>query len=78
MRPFTSNSLIGGGGQEYRENRHVVFVRTFASIMSNFQDKVNSVILTCEDINLGAEELKNCPYDKERFQECLDRVQRGV
>ncbi|KAJ3331033.1 hypothetical protein HDU76_004259 [Blyttiomyces sp. JEL0837] len=73
-RPFAGQS----SNPNYQENRHVAFVRTFASIMSNFQDKVNTVISIYDEINLSVEELKTCPYVKERFQECLDKIQRAI
>ncbi|KAJ3099515.1 hypothetical protein HDU96_010687, partial [Phlyctochytrium bullatum] len=62
----------------YRENRHVIFVREFASLVSIFQDKVNTAIAIYDDIKYAIEELKSCVFIKEKFQDILDRIQKAV
>ncbi|KAJ3411544.1 hypothetical protein HDV05_002063 [Chytridiales sp. JEL 0842] len=71
-------ATAGSHSENHRENRHVVFVRTFASIISNFHDKVNGAITIYEEINLAIEELKTCVYAKEKFQFCLDNIQKSI
>ncbi|KAJ3071427.1 hypothetical protein HDU98_005356 [Podochytrium sp. JEL0797] len=83
-RPFMSNgapdtpgrgsAAAGGGG----ENRHVAFVRTFAQIVSNFQDKVNSAIEIYDEISVNVEELRTCAFGKEHFGKCLGRIQKAL
>ncbi|KAJ3049329.1 hypothetical protein HK097_009672, partial [Rhizophlyctis rosea] len=61
-----------------RENRHVIYVREFASFVSVFQDKVNGVLSILGDINAAVEELRTCPFERETFEAILMRVQGGV
>ncbi|KAI8852562.1 dynein heavy chain and region D6 of dynein motor-domain-containing protein [Chytridium lagenaria] len=74
-RPFSSQTNLS---ESYRENRHVVFVREFASIVSVFQDKVNSAISIYDEIKLSIEELKICVFSREKFQDTLDKIQRSI
>lgn len=61
-----------------RENRHVNFVREFANVVSVFQDKVDALIGYYDDINKSIEEMKGCPYQVERFEDALGRIQKLV
>lgn len=61
-----------------RENRHVMFVREFANVVSVFQDKVDSLISYYEDINKSIEEMKSCPYQANRFEDILSKIQKLV
>ncbi|KAJ3265095.1 hypothetical protein HDU77_006529 [Chytriomyces hyalinus] len=74
-KPFM---LSGSTDSPSRENRHVAFVRTFGSIVSNFQDKVNEAISINDEINLTVEELRNCPFGAEVFMKSLDKIQRAL
>ncbi|OZJ04271.1 hypothetical protein BZG36_02479 [Bifiguratus adelaidae] len=61
-----------------RENRHVMFVREFASVVSIFQDKVDALIGYSAEIGTILEDLQTCPYSKESFTEHLESIQRIV
>jgi hypothetical protein len=61
-----------------RENRHIQFVREFASVVSILQDKTNSVIDLCKDIIRAVEDLATCPYTSEAFSELLAKIQAAV
>ncbi|KAJ3212195.1 hypothetical protein HDU67_003972 [Dinochytrium kinnereticum] len=74
-RPFSSQSNLN---ENFRENRHVIFVREFASIVSVFQDKVNSAISIFDEIKLAIEELKSSVFSNEKFQDILDKIQRLI
>lgn len=71
-------SYITGSPLDTRENRHVNFVREFANVVSVFQDKVDALIGYYDDINKSIEEMKGCPYQVERFEDALGRIQKLV
>ena len=66
-------SSVGG-----RDNRHIQFVCEFASILSIFQDKTNSVIDLYKDLLRAVEDLATCPYTSETFSELLVKIQAAV
>lgn len=59
-------------------NRHVVFVRDFASTVSIFQDKVNGVLGIYEEINAYLSELRTCAFSKEKFDPIINSIQKSV
>jgi hypothetical protein len=61
-----------------RDNRHIQFVREFASVVSVLQDKTNNVIDLCRAILLAVEDLATCPYTSEAFSELLAKIQAAV
>ena len=61
-----------------RDNRHIQFVREFASVISVLQDKTNSVIDLYKDILRAVEDLATCPYTNEAFLELLAKIQAAV
>ncbi|KAJ8651627.1 hypothetical protein O0I10_012803 [Lichtheimia ornata] len=71
-------SYITGSPLDTRENRHVNFVREFANVVSVFQDKVDALIGYYDDINKSIEEMKGCPYQVERFEDALGRIQKLI
>lgn len=58
--------------------RHVLFVREFAAAVSLYQEKVNSLLVIWEEINAEVEELKVCPFSKERLSGTMDKIQKNV
>ncbi|KAJ2847645.1 dynein heavy chain, partial [Coemansia erecta] len=60
---------------ESQENRNASFVRDFASDVSLFQEKVETLIALNDDINAAVRELSTCPYDEANFRDILDRIQ---
>lgn len=71
-------SYLTGTPLDARENRHVMFVREFANVVSVFQDKVDALIGYYDDINKSIEEMKACPYQIDRFEDALGRIQKLV
>ncbi|CAO3629084.1 unnamed protein product [Cunninghamella echinulata] len=71
-------SYLTGTPLDARENRHVMFVREFANVVSVFQDKVDSLISYYEDINKSIEEMKSCPYQANRFEDILSKIQKLI
>lgn len=65
-------------GADGRDNRHIQFVREFASAVSGLQDKTNYVIDLYKDIMRAVEDLSTCPYTSEAFSELLAKVQAAV
>ncbi|KAI0369874.1 dynein heavy chain protein 2 [Pilatotrama ljubarskyi] len=61
-----------------RDNRHIMFVREFASVVSILQDKTNNVIDLYKDILRSVEELSTCPYTPEAFRELLGKIQAAI
>jgi hypothetical protein len=61
-----------------RDNRHIQFVREFASVISVLQDKTNNVIDLYKDILRAVEDLATCSYTTEAFSELLGRVQAAI
>ncbi|TFK18751.1 dynein heavy chain protein 2 [Coprinopsis marcescibilis] len=61
-----------------RDNRHIQFVREFASVVSILQDKTNSVIDLYKDILRAVEDLATCSYTTEAFTELLNRIQTSI
>ncbi|TFK68520.1 hypothetical protein BDN72DRAFT_677591 [Pluteus cervinus] len=61
-----------------RDNRHIQFVREFASVVSVLQDKTNNVIDLYKDIVRNVEDLATCPYTTEAFSELLSKIQAAI
>ena len=61
-----------------RDNRHIQFVREFASVVSVLQDKTNNVIDLYRDILRAVEDLATCAYTHEAFSELLSKIQAAV
>jgi hypothetical protein len=61
-----------------RDNRHILFVREFARVISVLQDKTNSVIDMYKDILRAVEDLATCLYTSEAFSELLAKIQAAV
>ncbi|KDQ51322.1 hypothetical protein JAAARDRAFT_140422 [Jaapia argillacea MUCL 33604] len=60
------------------DNRHIQFVREFASVVSVLQDKTNNVIDLYKDISRAVEDLATCPYTSEAFSELLGKIQAAI
>jgi len=60
------------------ENQHVTFVRDFAHQVSIFQDKVDALITSYDDISRHIEDLKTCAYKNRKFQGNLEKIQKII
>ena len=65
-------------GMDARENRHLMFVREFSSVVSIFQDKVDALISIYDEILKLIDELPVCPFVHEKFASILSGVQKLV
>ncbi|KAJ8587100.1 hypothetical protein M405DRAFT_742471 [Rhizopogon salebrosus TDB-379] len=61
-----------------RENRHIQFVREFASVVSILQDKTNNVIDLYRNILRAVEDLATCTYTSEAFSDLLGKIQSAI
>lgn len=61
-----------------RENRHLAFVREFASVVSVLQDKTNAAIDTSRDVDRLVEELATCTYSTAAFAPIIKQIQAIV
>ncbi|KAK3805063.1 MAG: dynein heavy chain [Linnemannia elongata] len=67
-----------GSAADARENRHIVFVREFASVVSIFQDKVDSLIAIYDDIMKLIDELPVCSFVHTTFSGIILRIQKLI
>ncbi|KAG0004346.1 hypothetical protein BGZ79_009578 [Entomortierella chlamydospora] len=70
--------IAPGNALDARENRHIMFVREFASVVSIFQDKVDALISIYDDIMKLIDELPVCPFVHSTFASILSRVQKLI
>ncbi|UZJ53926.1 hypothetical protein CBS101457_003246 [Exobasidium rhododendri] len=79
-RAMTYLPGTGGGvtSNDVRENKQVVFVRQFASLVSLFQDKTNDVIGLQREVLTIVEELSGCAYATEEFSVRLQKIQATI
>ncbi|KAF9287595.1 hypothetical protein BGZ68_001583 [Mortierella alpina] len=73
-----SSYINPGSSADARENRHLMFVREFASVVSIFQDKVDSLIEIYDDIMKLIDELPVCPFVHSTFSSIILRVQKLI
>lgn len=71
--PYTS-----GGGQDSHGSKHTHYVREFASVVSEFQDRTDSLIDLYADLSRTIEELKTCAYTTEAFTTHLGAIQKTI
>ncbi|KAF9438119.1 hypothetical protein BGZ76_009650 [Entomortierella beljakovae] len=67
-----------GNTLDARENRHIMFVREFASVVSIFQDKVDALISIYDDIMKLIDELPVCQFVHSTFANILMRIQKLI
>ncbi|KAF8710762.1 dynein heavy chain, partial [Rhizoctonia solani] len=67
-----------GTGLDGRENKHIVYVREFASAVSILQDKTNSLIDVYKDITRHVDDLATCPFTTEAFSELIAKIQAAA
>ncbi|KAF8934382.1 dynein heavy chain [Dissophora ornata] len=73
-----SSYITPGNAVDARENRHIMFVREFASVVSIFQDKVDSLISIYDEIMKLIDELPACAFVHSTFTNILMRVQKLI
>ncbi|KAI7825176.1 dynein heavy chain [Gamsiella multidivaricata] len=70
--------IAPGSAVDARENRHIMFVREFASVVSIFQDKVDSLISIYDEIVKLIDELPVCLFVHSTFASILMRIQKLI
>lgn len=70
---FITSSAVDG-----REGRHGMFVREFASAVSTFQDRCDSLIEMYRNIQEAIDSLSSCAYTTDAFAAILSRIQASV
>ncbi|CAE6452047.1 unnamed protein product [Rhizoctonia solani] len=65
-------------GLDGRENKHIVYVREFASAVSMLQDKTNSLIDVYKDISRHVDDLATCPFTTEALSELIAKIQAAI
>jgi dynein heavy chain 1, cytosolic len=67
-----------GSALDSLENQHASFVREFANQVSIFQDKVDALIDSYDDISRHIDDLKTCAYKLRKFQGNLEKIQKLI
>ncbi|GJN87844.1 hypothetical protein Rhopal_000799-T1 [Rhodotorula paludigena] len=73
-----SLSYAGGAGLDASGSKHTHFVREFASIVAEFQDRTDHLIDLWIDISRTVDELGTCSYSAAAFAERLDSLQKTI
>lgn len=74
----SGSGAVGANAADPRENRQAGFVRSFASVVSMFQDKTSDLIETHRKVMATIDELSSCEYSADAFSERLRSVQQTV
>ncbi|GAA6030036.1 hypothetical protein JCM8097_009225 [Rhodosporidiobolus ruineniae] len=80
VNTFDSRSLsyVAGSNLDNSGSKHTHYVREFASIVSEFQDRTDHLIDLSGEISRTVDELKTCPYTAEAFSEHLASLQKTI
>ncbi|BGP13270.1 hypothetical protein JCM10213_004960 [Rhodosporidiobolus nylandii] len=77
VNTFDSRSLSFSGGSD-SGSKHTHYVREFASIVSEFQDRTDHLIDLYGEISRTVDELTTCAYTAEAFSEHLASLQKTI
>jgi dynein heavy chain 1 len=69
---------IPGASLEGHGGKHGVYVREFASVVSIFQDRTDSLIDMYTEITRTIDELETCAYTREAFSSLLGSIQKTI
>lgn len=78
INAYEGHRLLPGNITEGRENRHFLFVREFASVISLLQDKATVVIDVTDEITRLVDELVSCSFDTSSFEGLLAQIQKQI
>ncbi|WWC73019.1 uncharacterized protein I206_106984 [Kwoniella pini CBS 10737] len=78
VNTYEGQRYLPGGAADVRENRHFLFVREFASVISLLQDKTNALMEISTDINRIVDELSTCEFTSESFSSLLAQIQKTI
>lgn len=71
--PYVPGTTIDNAG-----GKHALYVREFASVVSVFQDRTDSLIDMYTEITSIVDQLATCPYTTEAFSELLGTIQKTI
>ena len=69
---------LPGAGLESSGGKHGVYVQEFASIVSIFQDRTDSLIDVYTELTRTIDDLATCAYTPEAFSDLLTSIQKTV
>ncbi|GAA6009794.1 hypothetical protein JCM11491_000816 [Sporobolomyces phaffii] len=67
-----------GGALDAHGSKHTHYVREFASIVSEFQDRTDSLVDLYAELSRTIDELKTCAYTTEAFSTHLGAIQKTI
>ena len=67
-----------GGPLDSHGSKHTHYVREFASIVSEFQDRTDGLVDLYADLSRTIDELKTCAYTSEAFSTHLAAIQKVI
>ncbi|BGP45295.1 dynein heavy chain [Rhodotorula kratochvilovae] len=73
-----SLSYVAGTGVDNSGSKHTHYVREFASIVAEFQDRTDHLVDLYGDISRTVDELGTCTYAAEAFSERLASLQKTI
>lgn len=78
VNSFDTRSQMPYGNLEGHGGKHGLYVREFASVVSIFQDRTDTLIDMHTEITKIIDELATCPYTSTAFAERLASVQKTI
>lgn len=80
VNTFDTRSIAygAGGPLDSHGSKHTHYVREFASIVSEFQDRTDGLVDLYADLSRTIDELKTCAYTTEAFSTHLAAIQKVI
>ncbi|WVR09001.1 hypothetical protein IAU60_006061 [Kwoniella sp. DSM 27419] len=78
VNAYEGQRYLPGSSSDGRDNRHFLFVREFASVISLLQDKTNALLESSTEISRMVEELAHCDFTTEAFSNHLAQIQKTI
>ncbi|GEM09361.1 cytoplasmic dynein heavy chain 1 [Rhodotorula toruloides] len=75
---FDNRSLPYAGASDSSGSKHTHWVREFASIVSEFQDRTDHLITLWADVSRTVDELGTCAYTRDAFSALLASLQKTI
>lgn len=69
---------LPGGGLDGHGGKHGQYVQEFASVVSIFQDRTDSLIDVYTELTRTIDELATCPYTTMAFSDLLASIQKTI
>ncbi|BGP05267.1 dynein heavy chain [Rhodotorula toruloides] len=78
VNTFDNRSLPYAGASDSSGSKHTHWVREFASIVSEFQDRTDHLIALGADVSRTVDELSTCAYTRDAFSTLLASLQKTI